>query len=142
MPKLFYVFFLITSLLLAQPNELALQSQQAKQLMAAGRFAEAIQIYQALVTALPGNPGLLLNLGMAQHLAGQDRAAVVHFEKALKMQPGLFPALAMGGTSYLRLGMPVQAIPLLQKALAIQPQNFTNTRNSQFKKSSKVPRES
>ena len=122
MPKLFYFLFFVTSLLLAQPNQLTLQSQQAKQLMAAGRFAEAIPIYQALVTALPGNPGLVLNLGMAQHLAGQDRAAVVNFEKALKIQPGLFPALAMGGTSYLRLGMPVQAIPLLQKALAIQPE--------------------
>ena len=66
MPKLFYFLLFVTSLLLAQPNELAFQSQRAKQLMAAGRFSEAIPIYQALVIALPGNPGLILNLGMAQ----------------------------------------------------------------------------
>jgi predicted Zn-dependent protease len=46
--------------------------------MAAGRYAEAVPVYRDLVKAVPGNPGLVLNLGMALHLAGQDQEALPH----------------------------------------------------------------
>src|SRR5216684_1590182 len=54
---------------LAQSDDLALKSQRAKELMAEGRFAEAIPIYRELNHAVPNNPGLMLNLGMALHMA-------------------------------------------------------------------------
>src|SRR4051812_40794603 len=43
----------------ARPDDsrLAAESQRGKELMAAGRFAEAVPIYRALVSAQPGNPG-------------------------------------------------------------------------------------
>ena len=53
-----------------QADSLALKSQQAKQLMAEGKFGEAIPLYRELNRAVPNNPGLKLNLGMALHLAG------------------------------------------------------------------------
>ncbi|PYT54824.1 MAG: hypothetical protein DMG46_21295, partial [Acidobacteria bacterium] len=50
---------------LPQTDSLALKSQRAKQLMAEGYFAQAIPLYRELNQAVPNNPGLLLNLGMA-----------------------------------------------------------------------------
>ena len=89
--------------------------------MASGRYAEAVPLYQQLVSAMPGNAGLVLNLGMAQHMARQDRAAIQQFETALKIQPGLYPALAMMGASWMRLGQPAAALPPLREAARLKP---------------------
>ena len=113
---LFFVF-----LLAAQPQDLALKSRQAKELMAAERYAEAIPIYAELVRAIPNNPGLILNLGMAQQMAGQHREAIRQFDAALKLQPNLYPAWASLGASYVDLGEPAKAIAPLEKALALAP---------------------
>ena len=61
--------FLFAALLMGQ-DAAAVQSQKAKQLMGAGRFADAIAIYIDLLKAMPANQGLRMNLGMAQHLGG------------------------------------------------------------------------
>ncbi len=112
---------LLAVLLLAQPDELALKSRRAKELMAAGRYAEAIPVYSELVRAVPNNPGLILNLGLAQQLAGQPRNAIRQFEAAAKLQPDLYPAWFSLGTIYLELGDPVRAVGPLEKAAALQP---------------------
>jgi predicted Zn-dependent protease len=83
---------LLPALVPAQTEELSGKSRQAKELMASGRYSEAIPIYESLVRAVPGNAGLLFNLGMAQHLSGQDQKAVLNLEAALKLQPDLTPA--------------------------------------------------
>ena len=64
-------FFLavVPSLALPQSDDLAAESHRAKELMADRRFAEAIPIYEHLVKAVPGNPGLLLNLALAEEMA-------------------------------------------------------------------------
>jgi tetratricopeptide (TPR) repeat protein len=112
-----------TALLWSQTDEQIAKSQKAKQLMASGDYAGAVPLYRELVQALPGDPGLLLNLGMAQHLAGDDRKATAHLKAALKIQPEMFPALAMLGAAHMRLGEPASATAPLRKALAIQPQD-------------------
>ena len=55
--------------------------------MAAGKYEQAIPIYQALVKAIPANKGLVMDLGVAEHLAGHQREAIPHLEAALKAQP-------------------------------------------------------
>lgn len=102
-------------------DELAEQSHQAKQLMSEGRFAEAIPIYQKLVRAVPGNPGLILNLGLAQEMAGHPTDAIPQFEAVLKADPTSVPALTSLGTAHLQLNQPKLAIPPLQKLLTLQP---------------------
>ena len=72
---------------LPQTDSLALKSQRAKQLMADGNFAQAIPIYRELNQAVPNNPGLILNLGMALHMAGKEREAVSELEAAVKLDP-------------------------------------------------------
>jgi predicted Zn-dependent protease len=92
-------------------------------LMGSGKYIEAAKLYRELVAEIPGNNGLLLNLGMAQHMAGQDKEATASLEAVLKAQPLLFPALTMAGSSYLRLGQHAKAIPLLQRAMQVEPRN-------------------
>ena len=70
-----------------QTDQLAEQSRLGKELMAQGRFEEAIPIYQGMVKAMPQNPGLILNLALAEQMAGHPDQAIPHFESALKLQP-------------------------------------------------------
>jgi predicted Zn-dependent protease len=117
---------LLTIAASAQPpsqDELAARSAAGKDLMAAGRYAEAASVYRELVQALPGNPGLLVNLGMALHLSGQDAEAVPPLERAFRMQPEAFPAALFLGASRLRLGRAAAAVEPLQKAVHLQPDN-------------------
>ena len=89
---------------LPQTDSLALKSQRAKQLMAEGYFAQAIPLYRELNQAVPNNPGLLLNLGMAMHMAGKEREAISELEAAVKLDPALAPAWLFLGTARLQLG--------------------------------------
>jgi tetratricopeptide (TPR) repeat protein len=102
---------------------LAEKSQQAKELMAAGRFEAAIPLYKELVIAMPGNPGLQLNLGLAEHMAGHEKEAIPVFESVLKTQPHLMPALLSLGAAELALNQPVKAVVALRKAVATEPNN-------------------
>jgi tetratricopeptide (TPR) repeat protein len=106
-----------------QSGDLALKSQRAKEMMAAGKFEEAIPIYKQLIEAAPGNPGLLLNLALAEHMAGHERESIPHFEAVLKAQPTLGPALISLGAARLALNQPEQAISPLRKAVTADPQN-------------------
>jgi predicted Zn-dependent protease len=100
---------------------LAAKAERGKQAMAEGNFDAAAQIYAELVEAVPNNPGLLLNLGMAKHMAGRDREAIPHLQAALKIDPNIFPANLFLGASLLRSGDAAKAVPPLQKAAALQP---------------------
>jgi predicted Zn-dependent protease len=110
--------------LMAQSDALAEKSQQAKQLMAEGRFADAVPIYQELCRALPSNPGLRLNLALAYQMAGKYQEAVPEFERVLKAEPNNQPALLSLGANYLTLNEPAKAVPLLTKVVSLQPSNI------------------
>ncbi len=62
------VSILAQSSCLAQSDDIAVKSRRAKELMAEGRFVQAVPLYRELNQAVPNNPGLLLNLGMALHM--------------------------------------------------------------------------
>lgn len=109
--------------LAAQPTDLASQSQRVKELMSAGRFEEAIPICRRLVQAAPGNPGLVLNLALAQHMAGHDRDAIPNFEIVLKSDPKSIPALLSLGAAHLALDEPQLAATALRKAVSYYPDN-------------------
>ena len=57
---------------IAQPT-LAAQQEAAKQAMAAGNFDEAARRYRDLLKAVPNEPGLLMNFGMALAMGGHAR---------------------------------------------------------------------
>src|SRR5262252_811942 len=107
---------------LPQMEGLAVKSQQAKQLMAEGKFQQAIALYRELNEAVPNNPGLKLNLGMALHLAGKKREAIPELEQAVKLDPQLAPAWLFLGTTRLQLGETAAAIKPLRTVLQLQPE--------------------
>jgi predicted Zn-dependent protease len=91
--------------------------------MAAGRFDEAAALYAEITRALPDEPGMLLNLGMALSMAGRPREAAAPLEAALRLRPDLLPASLFLGAARLELGQPAQAVEPLQKVVATQPDN-------------------
>jgi tetratricopeptide (TPR) repeat protein len=98
----------------------AAQARRGKELMAAGRYAEAVPVYRGLVAAMPGDAGLLLNLGMALQLSGASREAVAPLAAAFKLQPESFPAALFLGAARMRLGQARAAVAPLQKAVRLQ----------------------
>src|SRR5213596_2584142 len=106
---------------LPQTDSLALKSQRAKQLMAEGYFAQAIPLYRELNQAVPNNPGLMLNLGMALHMAGKEREAIPELEAATKLDPTLAPAWLFLGAARLQLGEATAAVKALKMVLGLQP---------------------
>jgi predicted Zn-dependent protease len=104
-----------------QADELAAKAQRGKEAMAAGRFDEAAVLYGAIVQALPNEPGMRLNLGMALSMAGRPMEAVPHLQAALKLQPDLLPASLFLGAAYADLGQPARAVEPLQKFVGAQP---------------------
>ena len=123
--KLAAVSFIFVASILAYPtpqiDSLALKSQQAKQLMAEGHFGQAISLYRELNKAVPNNPGLKLNLGMALHMAGKKREAIPELEQAVKLDPKMTPAWLFLGTTRLQLGETVAAVKALRTVLELQP---------------------
>jgi len=106
---------------LAQPDDLARKSQRAKELMAEGKFVQAIPLYREIIQAVPNNPGLMLNLGMALHMAGKEREAIPELEAATKLDPTLAPAWLFLGAARLQLGEATAAVKALKMVLGLQP---------------------
>jgi predicted Zn-dependent protease len=109
----------------AQPSaELAAKAQRGRAAMAAGRFDEAARLYAELVEAVPAEPGLHLNLGMALSMAGRPREAIPHLEAALKSgRPELVPAALFLGEAFIELDQPARAVEPLETFVGAQPQN-------------------
>ena len=114
---------LLTATLLAQTPEQLRLAQQGKDYLAAGQFEAAIPVYDQLAKALPANPGLKLNLGIALHMAGRDPEAVSVLEPVSKLLPQAFPAFALLGASYMRLGQPAKAVAPLERAVQLGPED-------------------
>jgi predicted Zn-dependent protease len=106
------------------PADLSARADAGKAAMAAGRYDEAARIYADIVRALPNEPGMRLNLGIAQGMAGRPGEAVNQLEAALKMQPDLLLASFFLGTARMQLGQPDRAIAPLEKVVAGQPENL------------------
>jgi len=106
------------------PQDLAALAEQGKAAMAAGRFDEAARLYAGIVEALPGEPGMRLNLGMALSMAGRPDEAVPHLEAALRLRPDLLPAALFLGAAQMEAGQPARAVTPLRTFLAAQPENL------------------
>lgn len=118
------LLLLVGVLLEAQTPAQAERANRAKGLLAAQRFGEAAALYGELTKEIPNNAGLLLNHGMALHMAGEDARAIAPLEAALKLQPGIPPALLFLGASYLRTGQPGKALGPLEKFVTLDPNHL------------------
>lgn len=109
--------------IVAQTDDLAAKSHLAKQEMTAGDFTKAAVIYRELIRALPDDPGLRMNLGLALHSAGQYRDAIQAFQVVLRARPDFAPALLFLGLAHAKLGEAAAAIASLERALKADPSN-------------------
>jgi tetratricopeptide (TPR) repeat protein len=116
-----WAFALLSCSVLAQSPDLVRKSHRVKELMAEGKFEQAIPICRELVRSVPNDPGLVMNLALALDMAGNKQEAVREYQAALKLQPDHYPALLLLGTAYLDLGQPAKAIEPLERSLKSQP---------------------
>jgi len=105
----------------AQSDDLAAKSRRAKEFMAQGRFTEAVPLYRELNQAVPNSAGLMLNLGMALHMAGDERKSIPPLEAAVKLDPKLTPAWLFLAAARQQLGQTSAAVDALQMVLRLQP---------------------
>jgi tetratricopeptide (TPR) repeat protein len=115
---------LLVVALAPQSEDLVRRSQAAVAAMQKGSFDEAARMYQELVRAVPGDAGLLMNLGMALAMGGREAEAIGPLERAIKLKPALVPAQLFLGSSYLALGEAGKAVPPLKRAVAAEPSNL------------------
>ncbi|MGH9395525.1 MAG: tetratricopeptide repeat protein [Terriglobia bacterium] len=108
----------------SQSNNLAEASRRAGQLMAAGKYEEAAPIYRQLARAIPHNPGLSLDLGLALHMSGHEQEAIREFNKTLQLDPHNLPARLYLGYAYLSLGDPGHALEPLEQVVRADPTNI------------------
>lgn len=107
----------------AQHGDLADKQARAQQAMQTERYDEAVALYADLVRALPDNPGLRMNLGLALHSAGRYERAAAEFERVVSHQPDMTPAWLMLAMARLKLGRPETAIDPLERVVAKEPRN-------------------
>jgi predicted Zn-dependent protease len=119
---IFAILFVVSPVWAQQ--DLAEKAEAAKRLMAAGHPGEAVPIYRELLRAMPGNPELTLNLGLALDMSGDKRAAIREYQTVLKLDPQSFPARLLMGTAYLDLGQPGQALAPLEESVKLEPGNL------------------
>lgn len=117
------VILFFTASLVSGQDDLVGKSQRARQAMIDRQFDQAVRLYSELVQALPGNPGMLMNLGIALHSAGRYREALARFDAALKLQPDLTQAKLFAGMTHQKLGEPALAVALLSDVVKADPAN-------------------
>jgi predicted Zn-dependent protease len=130
--RLFALTFLLALLFcttsIAQTGDAAARGRAAARAMEEGRFDEAANTYRDLLRAMPDEPGLLMNLGMALAMGGHEAEALAPLQRALALNPGLLPARLFLGSSYLALGQPEKAIAPLQRVVAARPAEVEHRR--------------
>jgi len=108
----------------AQPdNDEKLKSYLAAAQQSAARkdFSAAADFYRKAVEESPQTAELWTNLGLMYHETGQSREAIRSFSEANRLKPSLYVPQLFLGIENLELKQPKTAIPFLQKAERINP---------------------
>jgi tetratricopeptide (TPR) repeat protein len=94
-----------------------------------GNYAEAIGFYRKAIALNPAMPGLRLNLGLALFKDSRDKEALEIFDSLLRSQPPSSPEkqrlTLLVGMSHYGLGEYKAAVPYLQQAADLDPQNLS-----------------
>ncbi len=106
-----------------QAQDLAAKSSEAAAAMRAKRFERAAELYRELKRAIPDNPGLTMNLGLALHSSGRYEAALEQFGQVVRLDPSMGPAWLLLGVGNLKLGRSSAALAPLEKAVELLPDN-------------------
>lgn len=106
------------------PDSLETRRLLARTLQEAGRFVEAEREWRTLHEKLPGEPGILLDLGGCRERAGDIDGAVAAGREALKLAPDWAPALNYLGYVLADHNRELaEARRLIERALGLDPGN-------------------
>ena len=111
-----------------QGPDLPAKQRAASAAMSEGRYDEAARIYREMLAAVPDEPGLLMNLGMALAMSGREKEAIAPLERAVERNPKLLPAHLFLGSSYLAAGDFAKAVSPLERVVAAQPADVESRR--------------
>ncbi|MDR0718053.1 MAG: tetratricopeptide repeat protein, partial [Treponema sp.] len=98
-------------------KKLALAAEAGK----AGNYRKAEKILGELITESDAPPEAWLLLGRALHGLKDYSRALAAFNDYLKLRPRSSQGYLFAGRTYLALGLPYKAVPLLRKALDCNP---------------------
>jgi predicted Zn-dependent protease len=106
-----------------QSDDLVKRSNEARRALLGGQYAEAVELYRALVREMPNEPGMHLNLGLALEKAGQPSAAIPELESVTRAQPKNAGGWFLLGLAYAQLNRPGAAISPLKEAVRLDRTN-------------------
>lgn len=102
---------------MAQESEKSLVEKRARNAMLARDFALAERLYKSLLDSEPNNRSYMLSLGDVCVQQGDDKNAIVYFQKVVDAEPYNFKALTALGAIYRRLKCYEESVELLHRAL-------------------------
>jgi predicted Zn-dependent protease len=102
------------------PERRAIRATRAR---AEERYTDAVAELKAALTFAPGVPTLIFDLASAHYEARDYEQALATVSPLLEASQNDVRLLALAGNSLLQLRRPVEAIPLLQRAAARDPQD-------------------
>ncbi len=110
----------LRSLLVEQPNDLALRMYAGEYEISRQRWSAAIAHYRAVIEKQPGNALALNNMAWAMHEA-KDPAALETAEKALAAAPNVPSVMDTAGVILVAAGQAPRGLELMRKAVAAAP---------------------
>lgn len=104
-------------------NQETAHFRAAQSALKQGDLAGAAQEFKKVLDLDPHLVEARVNLGLVQHALGEYNLAASNLSIALAERPALPGPAVVLGIDYLKLGEPEKAIPVLQRALRLEPAN-------------------
>ncbi len=114
---------LVKALQLDPADEASQRAFCAALSQSASRTKQAIEFCQLVLTGLPNDPAVHVNLAVALFRSGNVNEAISHLEKAAELSPGDATIQSNLGAALAQRGRFAEAVPHFEKALAIDPQS-------------------
>src|SRR5262245_15619904 len=114
---------LLQALQIEPKNELALRAASNLYLQN-GLHNKALPLLETLVTVTPQAADAHADLAAVYAASGNRQGAEMEFRRALELQSDYFPALAGLGNLLARAAEDATAMPLLRKAVQVQPRAY------------------
>jgi tetratricopeptide (TPR) repeat protein len=89
-----------------------------------GELTRATEEFKKVLALDPDLVEARINLGLVYHALGEYSHSASNLSIALRERPNLAGPAAILGIDYLKLGAPEKAIPVLQRALRLDPSNL------------------
>lgn len=92
---------------------------QAREAQRGGNLVEAARLYRQILVSMPA-PEIMVNYGNVLGQLGNRAEALVQFDQAVKLKPGLFEAVFNRANLLLEIGRAPEALADFERAVAIR----------------------